>query len=101
MTVYDFGGLVRITIWVEVWPPAPTISDPAWRNEIALGVAIPASPTDPPPTGQVLSPPVRPTLKYLPNGARTEPNSCFSHSAPFTSPAINPSSVKAAGTSTS
>ena len=47
----DFGGRVNCTICVDVCPPWPTITFARFWNEIARGTAIPASRSDPPPTG--------------------------------------------------
>src|SRR5262245_34681159 len=60
-TVHDFGGFVRSTTCVDVCPPRPTnVGVPSILSKpIARGVAIPS--TDPPPTGHVFLPPLRPT----------------------------------------
>ena len=52
--MYDLGGLVRITICVEVWPACARPSrSPTLSNEMARGVAMPASASVPPLTGHV------------------------------------------------
>src|SRR5207248_2457673 len=64
--VHERGGLLSCTTWVEVWPPRPRRVRPSFCGSklIARGVARPG--TEPPPTGQVLRPPARPTRKTSP-----------------------------------
>ena len=75
--MYDCGGLLNITICVDVCPVCPTISLPRGLKLIARGVAIPASASVPPPTGKVRAAPLRPTRKNVPKTA-SGGNSVFS-----------------------
>src|ERR1043165_7058745 len=104
MIEYDFGGLLSTTICVDVCPPAPTISFPTGPKLIVLGVAIAtllAPPfREPPPTGNVRSPPCLPTRKYFPYGTCTDPKVDVSHSPALLAAAISCSSLMSVGTST-